>query len=350
MPNLTVQTIDSPDQLTSLMGYRPQARLHGQGDNQTREMVVNAAGFPQYQTARGLVVNSLLRKNEWERLDAAIVRRLHQFSSIDAAVERAGLLIRLGSLGVMRSEWNVASEKPQARAAMSTQTGGNQDRVDKKLYGVPVPVIFSDYTIDERELAASRLMGNDLETIEAEEAAQAVAEKIEDMWIKGAPEVSLGGSIPGLTTIAGRKTDTAASFGGGDFGTITNIEKTFVGVLGAMAANRYRGPFGVFVSPVQYYQMLAYFTDGSGETALQRVLRLPQISFVNECPLLADSHVVFVQLSSNVIDKAVALDVTSREWMSPDGSASHFRVIAAMTPRIKTDYAGNVGVAHVTSA
>lgn len=343
----TIQTVNSPTELVGLMGYRP----HAVQRNGRFEMVANAAGFPQYTTNRGLTINSLLRKDEWERLDSAIVRRVHQILNVDASVAGAGLTTNLGGLGVLRTEWNVASEKPLARVAMSTQTGGNAARVDKKLYGLPVPVIFSDYTIDERELAASRRMGNDLETIEAEEAAQAIAETIEEMWINGSAAVALGSTIPGLTSITGRTTDTAANFGGGgDFGTIANIEKTFVGVLGAMAAKRYRGPFGVFVAPTQFYEMLAFHTDGSGETALQRVSALPPISFIRECPQLADGEVVFLQLTSNVVDKAIALETTNREWMSPDGSASHFRVIGAMVPRIKTDHDGNVGVAHVTAA
>jgi len=315
------------------------------------ELVVNQGGLAQIRTARGLTVNSVLRNDEWKSLDDAIIRRVHDELTITPRLRARGLVRTLGGLGTIVTQWNVAGEKPMSIAVMDPRTSPPRDRVEKKLAGVPVPIIHSEYTFGERELASMRLMGNDLETLEAEEAAASVVEKFEDMIWNGEPTINVGGAtIPGILTYAGRLTDTASNFGGGDFGTVSNIYPTFTGVLGALAARRYRGPFGVFVASEQYYQLLAHYSDGSGQTGLVRISQLPQIEFIEEAPQLAAGTVVFLQLSANVIDLAIALDLQNREWVTGDGTSLFFRVLMAGVHRIKSDYAGYTGIAHVTGA
>jgi hypothetical protein len=158
-----------------------------------------------------------------------------------------------------------------------------------------------------------------------------------------------GFGIFGMTTLAARLTATAAAFGGGDFGTISNIIPTFTGILSGLAALRYYGPFGFYISNTQYYQMLAFYTDGSGQTALQRVLALPQVKYVKPSDHLADGALTGMQLTKNVVDLATALDVTNREWTSGDEMSLNYKVMMAAVPRFKTDYAGHAGVVHATA-
>ncbi len=58
---------------------------------------------------------------------------------------------------------------------------------------------------------------------------------------------------------------------------------------------------------------------------------------------------LMVQMSRNVVDVEIALSMENRRWEAPDGSAMFFVVLAAATPRLKTDYEGNAGIAHATS-
>lgn len=307
-------------------------------------------GFPQVVTPRGLHVNSLLRKDEWEELDAAVVQAAQQrLVGVQDLIE-AGLVKQLGGIGTLASQWNEASAMTAADINL-TGSGGSGDRVDFNLSGVPVPVIFKDYSIDTRSLAASRRLGDGLDVSNAFAASRVVAEGLENMLFNGASGVKLNGdTVYGYTTHPNRNTDTAANYGGGDWGTITNIMPTILGMISAANADGYYGPFGVYAYLTQYNQALATYTDGSGQTAVDRMLRLPQINFVKPSDWLDAGEVVLVQMTPDVVDVAIAQEITNLEWMSGDGLLGHFKVMSVAVPRIKADYSGNSGIVHATSA
>lgn len=340
---MDVQILDDNSLEMLMKGRRPLV------NTEDGKMVVNDAGFPVIGYRGGIAVHSLLRKTEWEELDRAVIGMVKLRLSGIQDLKDAGLVQPLGGLGTMVSQWNIGSEKIAADVTMDGRTRGNRDRVNKKLYGVPVPIISSEYQIGARELEASRRLGNALDVTEAQESAAAVAEELETILFSGYSAINVGGStIYGYTSLSGRLTDTATNFGGGDFGTISDIVPTFTGWLTQLAARRYHGPFGCYIANTQYHQMLAFYTDGSGETALQRVLRLPQIKFVKPSDFLSDGVQVGAQLTQNVVDLAIALDVTNREWEEDDGSGLNYKVMTAAVPRLKVDHAGYAGIVHVT--
>lgn len=294
----------------------------------------------------GVVANAFLNREEWERLDAAVISRARQRLGAWGDVVGAGLVSNT-TLAEWFSKWRVASERIAATAMMDFRTQLIEDRTDKKTYGVPVPIVSAAFSIGRRELITARAAGSDVESFEAEEAGAAVAEKLEDMLINGETGIVLEGTpIYGYRTLSARNTGTVV----GDFGTISNIYETFIAAVLAMAADRYYGPFGVYMSNTQYFEMLEYYSDGTGQTALARVLSIPQISFVRVNDLTTDGDVLMVQLTREVVDIRQAMALENRRWVSPDASRIHFVVMAAAVPRLKTDYAGNAGILHYTGA
>ncbi len=314
------------------------------------EYATNRAGFVVCQNATGLQVHSLLKKDEWEELDAAIVEAVTRELNIVSDLRGLGLTQALGGLGTMVSQVAVGSEKVAASVSMSGRTAGDRDRVDSFLREFPVPIIHSEYEIGARELEAARRLGNAIDVTEATSSGIVVSEKIEDMVFDGETSILVGGAtIPGLTTHSGRDTDTAANYGGGDFGTFGNGTQTILGMLSALAALNYRGPFGVYVSNTQYFEILTPSANRDG-TDLSDIEAIPGVSFVRRSDFLPDGEVIVVQLSRTVIDIAVALEISNREWRSGDEMAFYGKVMGAMVPRLKQDFAGNVGVAHATGA
>lgn len=299
---------------------------------------------------RALQTNAFLSREEWERLDSAVIGMAKQRLNAYADVVNAGLT-RQSSVAALYTKWRVASERIAADVTMDFRTQLTQDRTDKYIYGVLIPIISAFYSLGRRELLASRAAGQDIETFEAEEAAAAVAEKAEDILINGETSVVVqGNSIPGYRTLAARDTGTAAAYGGGDFGTISNVYPTFTGILSALAAKRYYGPFRCYIHNTQYHQMLDVYTDGSGQNAIQRVLQLPQIQSIEANDLMATAgDLLMVQMTRNVVDIELALSMENRRWEAPDGSAMFFVVMMSAVPRLKTDYEGNAGIAHATS-
>jgi uncharacterized linocin/CFP29 family protein len=296
-----------------------------------------------------VVTNSILDKREWAALDSTVLQMVRLRLNMVEDLRSRGL-VRTTTLAEMLSQWRVASEQVIATANMDGRSQVRLDRSDKKTYGTPVPIIAAEYHIGRRELLASRTLGADIDTFEAGEAGVAVAEKAESIMVDGdAAVVVNGNAVVGYTSVSGRDTATAAAYGGGDFGTITNIAPTFLGMISALSAKRYHGPFVAYVYPSQYIEMLATYTDGSGQSALQRVLALPQIAEVKPADYLVTGEAVLVQMTSNVVDLVIGMDVENREWESGDGMELMFKVMMALAPRIKTDFAGYVGVAHATS-
>ena len=78
--------------------------------NGSRPFVNERTGEVKIQTPRGLVVNSALRKDEWEELDRAIVESAVAPLNMVNRFRRAGLVRRLGSLGTLIAQYTQVSE------------------------------------------------------------------------------------------------------------------------------------------------------------------------------------------------------------------------------------------------
>lgn len=321
----------------------------------SRPLAVNSrTGEVQIKTPRGIVVNSLLRKDEWEELDRAVVESAKYPLRLVNDLRGRGLVQRLGGLGSMVSQYNKGSAMTAAELNMTGRGRGLQDAVEFSLAGVPVPVIFKEFTIGTRELEAARQSGDALDTTHFMEAARVVAEKMESMCVDGGGFTFNGATVYGITNESNRNTDTASNYGGGDWGTITNVVPTVAGMIGAAKGDAKYGPYMVYAYTTQYNQAaLNFYTDGSGQTAGDRIRALPGVLGFEELPTLAAGEVVLVQMTRDVIDWAYVPGFENPilvEWTSGDGMTNNFRVMAVGAPRVKSHYDGKSGIVHATAA
>ncbi len=321
----------------------------------SRPIVNSKTGQVFINTPRGLRILSALRKDEWEELDTAVVNAAVKPLNVVSRLESAGLVRRFGGLGTLMAQYNKVSEMTEADVSLRAHSSSEKGRVDFSLASVPVPLIYKEYELDARELESARLLGNTFDTAHAEAAARVVGEKIEQIAISGYSGAALNGqTIYGLTNHPDRNADTAANFGGGDWGTITNVLPTISGMISAVKADNYYGPYGIFVASTQYNQAtMSYFTDGSGDTPADRIMRIPNVSFFEEAPWLADGNVLLVTLSTEVVQIGFVPSywpITNLEWSSGDGMALMFKVLSAFTIIVKSDYSGKSGIAHATGA
>jgi hypothetical protein len=313
-------------------------------------------GQAMIQTPRGLRVNSLLRKDEWEELDSAVVQAATKRLNGVMHLQERGLTQRLGGIGTLLSQWNTASEMTAATANLSGHSRGDRDRVDMHLAGVPVPVVFKPYSIGARELAASRNLGDALNVVNGAAAGRVVAEKLEDMLFNGDSSLNLNGNtIYGYTTHPNRNSGTAGSgdfSNGGDWGTGTNVVSTVADAIAVANADNSYGPFVLYVATTQYNQAAnAFFTDGSGQTPLQRVEMLAGIEAVYPSDWLTAGEMVLVEMDREVVDLAIVpgfFPLNNLEWTTGDGMMNMFKAVAIAVPRIKSRYGGKSGIVHVS--
>jgi len=298
----------------------------------------------------GIHHNALLKKDEWLELDRIVLEtaKIELIGVRD--VVAAGLTKSLGGLGSKVSAYQRVGEMTAANVSMSIDVPGEKDRLEYDTVNVPVPVIYKDFAFDLRDLQAARQTGDPLETDHVAAATRVVTESMESMLFSGS-SVQLGGyTIQGYTNKTGRISDTAAGFGGGDWGTPGNAHKTIVGMLNALRAIGFRaGPFMVYVADTQYGQTLNYMDVGNTETEKAAILRnFPEIRDIKPSGELTDGHCVVLQLTSNVVDWASGFALAPISWAEFGGMITQYRVMTAVAPRVKADANNHVGIAHAT--
>jgi uncharacterized linocin/CFP29 family protein len=303
-----------------------------------------------------VVHNALLRQYEWETIDAAVLDVMRQPIVGIADLIAAGLTRPLGGLGTLTSTYEQLKDMDDAEVTMNiTAQNANKDKVGFEPQSIPVPIISKPFEIDIRMLEASRKMGETLDVTMTRVATIKVRDALETILFNGSSLVVGTMSIYGYTTAPHIDTKTAAVYGGGDFGTDTNGHKTLVGMMAALVAKGFNGPFGVYVSTTQYSQLQALTGTNKSETQLSVILRTlgtaqgGTLQFVKRGPKLADGKTVMVQLTSEVVDLAVGQDVAAISWAEFGGMLTQFRVLTAAVPRIKFDSNNACGVAVATA-
>ena len=329
--------------------------LRGSFNFRDEDIRINKRGqFLRVNDEREIVVNSLLTENEWIELEDAVLTAARYPLKVVEDFRRRGLVSRLGGVGSLEARWYVSSDISPAAVSMTGRGRSERDLPEVRPASVPVPVIFKEFSIDWRTLEASRRMGDGLDMTTLTEAVRVVAEGYENIVVNGSTAVTLNGTpIRGLRTHPNRATDTAGNYGGGDWGTIANIVPTIAGMVNAANSQYNYGPFHVYVSQTQYNEAaLSFYTDGSGATALDRILGLSMIEGVSALPtaVLPDTEILLLQMTNEYMELAEAMSIQVREWTSGDGMESMFKVMAIGTPKIKARYGNQTGIVHATGA
>lgn len=305
-------------------------------------------------TGERLIVNSLLTYDQWAEVDRRVVKASEYPLKMVETFRRLNLVTRLGSVGSLEARWYVSSDITPASVSMTGRGGSERDLPELRPASAPVPVIFKDFAIDWRTIEASRRLGDGLDMTTLVEAVRVVAEGYESLVVNGSTAVTLNGApIYGLRTHPNRNTDTAAGYGGGDWGTIGNIVPTIAGMVNAATAQNNPGKFRVYVSQTQFNQAaLSYYNDGSGDTALDRIGKLAMIESVDSLPtaVLPEGEILLLQMTDEYMEIAEAMPIQVREWTTGDGLQSMFKVMAIATPKIKARYGAQTGIVHATGA
>lgn len=301
---------------------------------------------------RRVYQNALLRLRDWELIDAEVLDVMRQPLVGVSDLLGAGLTRPLGGIGVSITTYEQISDMTDATVSMSVNPKkGENDQVEFSPVSIPVPIISKPFFLDIRTLDASRRNGHEgLDTTQIRVATRKVREQMESMLFNGSSIVVDTYHIYGYRNHPRRITDTAANFGGGDFATAKNGHNTLVGMIKALQADGFYGPYGAYVSRNQYSELLRLQGDGSAaQTELEVILRtIPDLKFVKMAPSLPDGECEVIQLTKEVVDYAIGMDVTPVSWQDFGGLINEFRVMAAAVARIKYDANNQCGVAHAT--
>jgi uncharacterized linocin/CFP29 family protein len=309
---------------------------------------MNEKGTLSVQAMRpeiGLHTNALLRHDEWLEIDQAVLKTVKTDLIGIGDLMSAGLTKRLGGLGTLLSAYEQLGDMTPADVSMDADVPGEEDRSTFDTQFVPIPIIHKDFRLSMRHLLSSRNNGEGLDTTQAESATRVVKEKMESMLFNGHAKQLGGYMIYGYTTAPHRITGSAV----GDFGTAGNGYKTMVKAIGALAAKGFNGPFTVYLASDQFNELLNLLGSVNDYNELTVITRqLPMISAVKRSFDLTSGTMIMVQMTSDVVDLAVAEDITPVQWDEMGGMLTKFRVMTALAPRIKFDANLACGVLHYT--
>lgn len=293
-----------------------------------------------------LRTNDTLRRDEWKLFDTEIIQIAKTRLVGVQEIMRRGLVYNLpNALGVTRLEWEMDTDMTPAAIGMSGIQRSQDDRLEFTNTGIPIPIIYKDFTLNIRHLEASRKSGQPLDTMMAMKAGRSVAEKIEDVFWNGYAGLGSNNLIYGMTTAAQRNTYTLT----GNWGT-TGTPAQMLADVQAMITKAYDdhmyGPFMIFTSTNAGINLDNDFKVNGDKTVRERILQVDGIQGIISTSNLANNTVLLVQLTADVVQMINGIQPTMVQWDSHGGMVTHFKIIAIMLPRFRNDSEGQSGIVH----
>jgi hypothetical protein len=301
-----------------------------------------------------------LRRDEWKQLDEALVMvSRYRLGGIQDLIDN-GLVYNLGNaMGTTVLEWHDVSDSMSADVTMDGVTRSKGDRPVFQYNYLPIPIIHVDYEINARVLAASRNMGNPLDTTGAEAAARRVQEALENMLF----------------------TNTTYSFGEKDSRNLNTIYSyinhpdrcavrlsipwdhsaiTAAGILqdvqdmkAALVAKFQYGPYMIYI-PTAYERCLdddygiSQIATATQLTIRERILKLSNIKGIKVVDTLPNGNVLMVQMQPQTVRLIRGLPLQNVEWETEGKFISKFKVLTIQVPQIRSDQNNNCGIAHLS--
>lgn len=294
-----------------------------------------------------LRTNAVLRKEEWQQFDSAVVEIARQRLVAVGQFNSLGLTYQLpNALGTMNLQWEDVTDMEPAEISMSGVTEGTEDRLEWSQKNMPIPIIHKDFRVNIRALEASRRLGVPLDTAQATMAGRLVAETVESLIFNGSNVTSqAGASIFGLLTETNRNTGAPTA----NWDTLATGEQYVDDVIAMMQAlqvdNMY-GPYGLWVTYAAWNRMLDDFKVNSDKTTIQRLQEIPNLQFVLPSNNLPANTAVMHQLSNDVAQIVEGLQPTTIQWETQGGMVAHFKVMAIIVPRVRSTATNQSGVFH----
>lgn len=304
-----------------------------------------------------LAANATLRKDEWEQIDGRVNDVMRERLTIVDDLRGRGLVTSL-SIGTILRVTERIEDFDSAELSFDGDTAPQKNKANFKRDVIPVPVISKDFTINWRQLEASRRRGDPLDVTSAAIAARKVRDKLQDLFVNGYSQGpgsnptngTDGQSIPGLTTHANRLLYDIGDWTTGTPPTIADVK----GMLAVAYAQNFFGPFYLYVPKNFWAALQDDYNAAKGEkTYIQRIEAFEDIEAVRPLDTLANGVVALVQMTEDVIELTEAQMVTTVQW-EKNPFVMNFRVITVAGPHIKNvetaagGGATKVGIVHGT--
>ena len=307
-------------------------------DSKMGQMLIN-------HQQNGFFTNDVLTKDATETIQGEIVKVAEDKVNGIADLRNAGVAFQVtGGLGTLNSVWQRQSTLTGATRAMDPRSLSQKDRLTYDYLTVPLPVSSKQFELGIRDMMAGTKEGLALVAQHSNLCATKVLQDLDKLVFKG--DSALG--IEGYTTATNRNTVDATA----DWSDPANNATIIIDISSAvdlLYLDNYEGPYDMYVASNIWKNMnLDYSADKVSGTLLSRILALPTIRSVKPSRFLADGEAIMVQLTSDVVDLAVAQDIRNFTLVD-NGLVLENYIMASMTPRVKHTKEGQSGICHITA-
>jgi len=326
-------------------------------DNGNSYMTVYKGGDPRNEANYATVQTNAgtLRRDEWKSLDQAILDvARYRLGGVQDLIEN-GLVYNLGNaMGTTVLEWHDVSDAMEADLTMDGVTRSAGDRVVFQHNYLPIPIIHVDYEINARVLAASRSLGNPLDTTSAERAARKVLEKLENMLFTdttysfGEKDSRTRNTIYSYVNHPDRSSVNLSINWNGSAMTAAGILQDVLEMKQASINAYHYGPWMLYI-PTAYETVLDddYDTQTPGTTIRERILKIAGIKGIKVIDSLTSNNVLLIQMTSDVVRLVRGMDLQNVEWATEGGMVSKYKVMTIQVPQIRSDQNSKTGVIHL---
>lgn len=289
--------------------------------------------------------NASLRKDEWIMMDQTVQEVAQSEMRLFGDLRGAGSVLTIpNGMGKTVAEYQRESDITPAEVSMDGIKQADADAPVFDLAGTPLPIIHKDFYFTARQLSTSRQSGQPLDQSMVRLSTRQVIEEVERMTVGSSTFTYAGYSIYGYTNFPQRLTQTLTAPTSANHGT------TVAEVLSMRKKSidkNYRGPWILYCSPAwDAYLDEDYSTTKGSNTLRERLTQIRGINAVETAYFLPDTTMVLVQITPEVAQAVVGMDVTVVQWESMGGMQINFKVMAIMVPRLKADFAGQTGLVH----
>jgi len=307
-----------------------------------------------YQT-RVINTNATLRRDEWKQLDQAIMDTAKfRLGGIDDLVAK-GLVYNLGNaMGTTVLEWHDVSDGMEAVMSMDAVTRGNGDRPVFQHNYLPIPIVHVDYEIGARVLAASRSLGNPLDTTSVELATRKVKEYLESMlftdtdYAFGELDSRSKNKIYSYLNHPDRNEVSLTT--AWDDSSITGalIVADVLAMKQASIEAYHYGPWMLYI-PTGYETVLDedYSTAKGSNTIRERVMKIAGIQDIKVIDTLTADNVLLVQMTPDVVRLIKGMPIQNVEWGVEGNMITKYKVMTIQVPQIRSDQNLRSGVTHM---
>lgn len=307
---------------------------------------------PASYISREIRTNATLRREEWMALDEALLTAVrYRLGGIQDLIDE-GLIYNLGNaMGTTVLEYHDVNDAMEADLTMDGITRSKGDRADFGVHYLPIPILHADFEINARALAASRALGNPLDTIQVEMGGRRILEKLENMLFTDTTYAFGGGTINSYVNITQRNKVTLSANWDASGKTGVQIVADVLKMVQASIDAKYFGPWNLYV-PTGYQTVLDADYDATtpGTTIRERILKIDGIKKLKVIDSLAANNVLLVQMTPDVVRLVRGMGLQVVEWESEGKFVTNFKVMTIQVPQVRADYNGACGITHLAGS